>query len=77
MENFILWRVSIQHYDFTKNVTAKMSYGYYRKKPEDTVIKNTGPCRGWTEINFFHNKDDAKECMLKVDEELFQKNDVV
>ena len=70
MENLIiLWRVSITHYDFTKTVTSKVSYGYYRQRPENTIVKNTGNLKGWTEIKFFENKEDAQKCVWEAEEQ--------
>ena len=60
-KTMIYWRVSIRHYDFTKTVICKMTYGYYRQKPEDMIVKNTGSCGGWTEIKFFNDKQEAQE----------------
>ena len=68
MERQIYWRVSARHYDFTKTVICKMTYGYYRQKPEDTIVKNTGSCGGWTEIKFFDDKKDAQEYVWATDE---------
>lgn len=64
----IYWRVSIRHYDFTKSITATMSYGYHTQPPVDTMVKNKEPgWSGWTEIKFFKEKSDAHNYILEVE----------